>query len=142
MISVKELRIGNIVKDKDGNIWRIGCITGMHKDKGSLILERRIDNGTIKWYTSECDVYPISLNERILDWIGFNDYDNHDYRNKGDMTITKDYVLSITRLWGNTVVKIDIKGFHHLQDIAYDLYETSLDLNIFDDDYPGDTSLV
>lgn len=32
MISVKELRIGNIVKDKDGNIWRIGCITGMHKD--------------------------------------------------------------------------------------------------------------
>lgn len=125
MISVKELRIGNIVKDKDGNIWRIGCITGMHKDKGSLILERRIDNGTIKWYTSECDVYPISLNERI-----------------GDMTITKDYVLSITRLWGNTVVKIDIKGFHHLQNIAYDLYETSLDLNIFDDDYPGDTSLV
>lgn len=114
MISVKELRIGNIVKDKDGNIWRIGCITGMHKDKGSLILERRIDNGTIKWYTSECDVYPISLNERILDWIGFNDYDNHDYRNKGDITITKDYVLSITRLWGNTVVKMDIKGFHHL----------------------------
>ena len=69
MISVKELRIGNIVKDKDGNIWRIGCITGMHKDKGSLILERRIDNGTIKWYTSECDVYPISLNERILELI-------------------------------------------------------------------------
>ena len=30
MISVKELRIGNLVKDKDGNIWRIGCITGRY----------------------------------------------------------------------------------------------------------------
>ena len=141
MISVKELRIGNIVKDKDGNIWRIGCITGMHKDKGSLILERRIDNGTIKWYTSECDVYPISLNEKILDRAEFNDYDNYDYRYKENVVITKNYTLGVVSLY-NTIIETDIKGFHHLQNIAYDLYETSLDLNIFDDDYSGDTSLV
>ena len=141
MISVKELRIGNIVKDKDGNIWRIGCITGMHKDKGSLILERRIDNGTIKWYTSECDVYPISLNEKILDRAGFNDYDNYDYRYKENVIITKDYALGVVCLY-NTIIKTDIKGFHHLQNIAYDSYKTLLDLDIFDDDYPGDASFV
>ena len=39
-------------------------ITGMYKDDGSLIPERRTGNGIIKWYTTECDVYPISLNER------------------------------------------------------------------------------
>lgn len=72
MISVKELRIGNLVKDKDGNIWRIGCITGMYKDDGSLILERGTDNSMIKWYATEDDIYPISLNEKILDWIGLD----------------------------------------------------------------------
>lgn len=61
MISAKELRIGNLVKDEDGNIWRIGCITNMYKDDSSLILERRIDNGVIKWYGNECNTYPIEL---------------------------------------------------------------------------------
>lgn len=69
MISAKELRIGNLVKDENGNIWRIGCITNMYKDDSSLILERRIDNwmikwydnGVIKWYDNKCNVYPIGL---------------------------------------------------------------------------------
>lgn len=61
MISAKELRIGNLVKDENGNIWRIGCITNMYKDDSSLILERRIDNGMIKWYDNKCNVYPIGL---------------------------------------------------------------------------------
>lgn len=141
MISVEELRIGNLVKDEDGNIWRIGCITGMYEDDGSLILERRIDNGIIKLYTTECDVYPISLNEKILDRAGFNDYDNYDYRYKENVIITRDYALGVVSLY-NTIIKADIKGFHHLQNIAYDSYKTLLDLNIFDDDYPGDASFV
>lgn len=141
MISVKELRIGNLVKDENGNIWRIGCITGMHKDDGSLILERRIGNGIIKWYTTECDVYPISLNEKILDRAGFNDYNNYDYRYKENVVITRNHTLGVVSLY-NTIIEADIKGFHHLQNIAYDSYKTLLDLNIFDDDYPGDTSFV
>lgn len=141
MISVEELRIGNLVKDEDGNIWRIGCITGMYEDDGSFLLERRIDNGIIKWYTTECDVYPISLNEKILDRAGFNDYDNYDYRYKENVIITKDYALGVVCLY-NTIIKTDIKGFRHLQNIAYDSYKTLLDLDIFDDDYPGDASFV
>lgn len=45
MISVKELRIGNLVKDKAGNIWRVGCVTGMRNESKSLILEREVDDG-------------------------------------------------------------------------------------------------
>lgn len=139
MISAKELRIGNLVKGEDGNIWRVGCITNMYKDDSSLILERRIDNSIIKWYVTECDVYPISLNEKILDRAGFNDYDN--YRYKENVVITKNYTLGVVSLY-NTIIEADIKGFHHLQNIAYDSYKTLLDLNIFDDDYPGDASFV
>lgn len=50
-------------------------------------------------------------------------------------------MISVKELRIGNIVK-DKEGFHHLQNIAYDLYEISLDLNIFDDDYPGDTSLV
>lgn len=82
MISAKELRIGNLVKDEDGNIWRIGCITNMYKDDSSLILERRIDNGVIKWYGNECNTYPIELNDRMLDRMGFDDRDEYDCRHK------------------------------------------------------------
>lgn len=51
MISVKELRPGNLVKDKAGDIWRVGCVTGMRNKSGSLILEREVDDGIMKWYS-------------------------------------------------------------------------------------------
>lgn len=82
MISAKELRIGNLVKDEDGNIWRIGCITNMYKDDSGLILERRIDNGVIKWYGNEYNIYPIKLNDRMLDRMGFDDRNEYDCRHK------------------------------------------------------------
>jgi hypothetical protein len=48
MISVKELRPGNLVKDKAGDIWRVGCVTGMRNESKSLILEREVDDGIMK----------------------------------------------------------------------------------------------
>lgn len=45
MISAKELRIGDLVKDKAGNIWRVGCVTGMRNESKSLILECEVDDG-------------------------------------------------------------------------------------------------
>lgn len=61
MISVKELRPGNLVKDKAGDIWRVGCVTGMRNESGSLILEREVDDGIMKWYSGEDDVIPIEI---------------------------------------------------------------------------------
>lgn len=157
MISTKELRIDNLVKDRNGNIWRIGCITGMHmgyvlgtyKGDGSLNFERRIDDGIIKWYTNECDgydVYPIKLNERILDRMGFDDRDEYDCRHKKEIAIYRnnegEYILDTGVYVEYRDTGIYIKSLHHLQNMAYDLYGISLNLNIFDDDYPGDASFV
>lgn len=146
MISAKELRIGNLVKDEDGNIWRIGCITNMYKDDSSLILERRIDNGVIKWYGNECNTYPIELNDRMLDRMGFDDRDEYDCRHKKEIAIYRnnegEYILDTGVYVEYRDTGIYIKSLHHLQNMAYDLYGISLDLNIFDDDYPGDASFV
>lgn len=146
MISAKELRIGNLVKDENGNIWRIGCITNMYKDDSSLILERRIDNGMIKWYDNKCNVYPIGLNDRMLDQMGFDDRDEYDCRHKKEIAIYKnnegEYILDTGVYVEYRDTGVYIKSLHHLQNMAYDLYGISLDLNIFDDDYPGDASFV
>lgn len=146
MISAKELRIGNLVKDEDGNIWRIGCITNMYKDDSSLILERRIDNGVIKWYGNEYNTYPIKLNDRMLDRMGFDDRNEYDCRHKKKIVIYRDnegrYILDTGVYVGYRDTGIYIKSLHHLQNMAYDLYGISLDFNIFDDDYPGDASFV
>lgn len=146
MISAKELRIGNLVKDENGNIWRIGCITNMYKDDSSLILERRIDNGVIKWYDNKCNVYPIGLNDRMLDQMGFDDRDEYDCRHKKEIAIYKnnegEYILDTGVYVEYRDTGVYIKSLHHLQNMAYDLYGISLDLNIFDDDYPGDASFV
>ena len=154
MISVKELRIGNLVKDENDNIWRIGCITNMYKDDSSLILERRIDNGmikwydngVIKWYDNKYNVYPIRLNDRMLDQMGFDDRDEYDCRHKKEIAIYKnnegEYILDTGVYVEYRDTGVYIKSLHHLQNMAYDLYGISLDLNIFDDDYPGDASFV
>lgn len=146
MISAKELRIWNLVKDENGNIWRIGCITNMYKDDSSLILERRIDNGVIKWYDNKCNVYPIGLNDRMLDQMGFDDRDEYDCRHKKEIAIYKnnegEYILDTGVYVEYRDTGVYIKSLHHLQNMAYDLYGISLDLNIFDDDYPGDASFV
>lgn len=146
MISAKELRIGNLVKDENGNIWRIGCITNMYKDDSSLILERRIDNGVIKWHDNKCNVYPIGLNDRMLDQMGFDDRDEYDCRHKKEIAIYKnnegEYILDTGVYVEYRDTGVYIKSLHHLQNMAYDLYGISLDLNIFDDDYPGDASFV
>lgn len=84
MISVKELRPGNLVKDKAGDIWRVGCVTGMCNESGSLILEREVDDGIMKWYSGEDDVMPIEIDDNLLDAIGFKSGKNRDvYRGHG-----------------------------------------------------------
>nr|DAH56471.1 MAG TPA: hypothetical protein [Caudoviricetes sp.] len=84
MISAKELRIGDLVKDKAGNIWRVGCVTGMRNESKSLILEREVDDGIMKWYSGEDDVMPIEIDDNILDTIDFKRDKGRDvYRGYG-----------------------------------------------------------
>lgn len=125
MISVKELRIGNIVKDKAGDIWRVGCVTGMRNESMSLILEREVDDGIMKWYSGEDDVMPIEIDDNILDTIDFKRDKGRDvYRGYGiSIEIFDDgYYLGLRDLEDDLSNPIQIKNLHHLQNLLMDLY--------------------
>ena len=125
MISVKELRPGNLVKDKAGDIWRVGCVTGMRNESGSLILEREVDDGIMKWYSGEDDVMPIEIDDNLLDAIGFKSDKNRDvYRGHG-MTMEvfgDEYYLGLRAMEDNLSELIQIRYLHNLQNISMDLY--------------------
>lgn len=125
MISVKELRPGNLVKDKAGDIWRVGCVTGMRNESGSLILEREVDDGIMKWYSGEDDVMPIEINDDLLDVIGFKSDKNRDvYRGHG-MTMEvfgDEYYLGLRDMEDDLSELIQIRYLHNLQNISMDLY--------------------
>lgn len=118
MISVKELRPGNLVKDKAGDIWRVGCVTGMRNESGSLILEREVD-----------DVMPIEIDDNLLDAIGFKSDKNRDvYRGHG-MTMEvfgDEYYLGLRDMEDNLSELIQIRYLHNLQNISMDLYERDI----------------
>ena len=125
MISAKELRIGDLVKDKAGNIWRVGCVTGMRNESKSLILEREVDDGIMKWYSGEDDVMPIEIDDNILDTIDFKRDKGRDvYRGYGiSIEIFDDgYYLSLRDLEDDLSDPIQIKNLHHLQNLLMDLY--------------------
>lgn len=100
MISAKELRIGDLVKDKAGDIWRVGCVTGMRNENGSLILEREVDDGIMKWYSGEDDVMPIEIDDNILDTIDFK-------RDKG-RDVYRGYGISIEILMMGIILDLGI----------------------------------
>lgn len=118
MISVKELRPGNLVKDKAGDIWRVGCVTGMRNESGSLILEREVD-----------DIMPIEIDDNLLDAIGFKSDKNRDvYRGHG-MTMEvfgDEYYLGLRDMEDNLSELIQIRYLHNLQNISMDLYERDI----------------
>lgn len=125
MISAKELRIGDLVKDKAGNIWRVGCVTGMRNESKSLILEREVDDGIMKWYSGEDDVMPIGIDDNILDTIDFKRDKGRDvYRGYGiSIEIFDDgYYLGLRDLEDDLSNPIQIKNLHHLQNLLMDLY--------------------
>lgn len=125
MISVKELRPGNLVKDKAGDIWRVGCVTGMRNESKSLILEREVDDGIMKWYSGEDDVMPIEIDDNILDTIDFKRDKGRDvYRGYGiSIEIFDDgYYLGLRDLEDDLSNPIQIKNLHHLQNLLMDLY--------------------
>ena len=125
MISAKELRIGDLVKDKAGNIWRVGCVAGMRNESKSLILEREVDDGIMKWYSGEDDVMPIEIDDNILDTIDFKRDKGRDvYRGYGiSIEIFDDgYYLSLRDLEDDLGDPIQIKNLHHLQNLLMDLY--------------------
>ena len=125
MISAKELRIGYLVKDKAGNIWRVGCVTGMRNESKSLILEREVDDGIMKWYSGEDDVMPIEIDDNLLNTIGFKRDKGRDvYRGYGiSIEIFDDgYYLGLRDLEDDLSDPIQIKNLHHLQNLLMDLY--------------------
>ena len=125
MISAKELRIGDLVKDKAGNIWRVGCVTGMRNESKSLILEREVDDGIMKWYSGEDDVMPIEIDDNLLNTIRFKRDKGRDvYRGYGiSIEIFDDgYYLGLRDLEDDLSDPIQIKNLHHLQNLLMDLY--------------------
>lgn len=125
MISAKELRIGNLVKDKAGDIWRVGCVTGMRNESKSLILEREVDDGIMKWYSGEDDVMPIEIDDNLLNTIGFKRDKGRDvYRGYGiSIEIFDDgYYLGLRDLEDDLSDPIQIKKLRHLQNLLMDLY--------------------
>lgn len=129
MISVKELRPGNLVKDKAGDIWRVGCVTGMRNESGSLILEREVDDGIMKWYSGEDDVMPIEIDDNLLDAIGFKSDKNRDvYRGHGMImeVFGDEYYLGLRDMEDDLSELIQIRYLHNLQNISMDLYERDI----------------
>lgn len=129
MISAKELRIGDLVKDKAGNIWRVGCVTGMRNESKSLILECEVDDGIMKWYSGEDDVIPIEIDDNILDTIYFKRDKGRDvYRGYGiSIEIFDDgYYLGLRDMEDNLSELIQIRYLHNLQNISMDLYERDI----------------
>ena len=125
MISAKELRIGDLVKDKAGNIWRVGCVTGMRNESKSLVLEREVDDGIMKWYSGEDDVMPIEIDDNLLNTIRFKRDKGRDvYRGYGiSIEIFDDgYYLGLRDLEDDLSDPIQIKNLHHLQNLLMDLY--------------------
>lgn len=116
MISAKELRIGDLVKDKAGNIWRVGCVTGMRNESKSLILECEVDDWIMKWYSGEDDVIPIEIDDNIKG--------RDVYRGYGiSIEIFDDgYYLGLRDLEDDLSDPIQIKNLHHLQNLLMDLY--------------------
>lgn len=133
MISAKELRIGNLVKDKAGNIWRVGCVTGMRNESKSLVLEREVDDGIMKWYSGEDDVMPIEIDDNLLNTIGFKRDKGRDvYRGYGiSIEIFDDgYYLGLRDLEDDLSDSIQIKDLHHLQNLLMDLYGHDIDKDL------------
>jgi hypothetical protein len=133
MISVKELRPGNLVKDKAGNIWRVGCVTGMRNESKSLILEREVDDGIMKWYSGEDDVMPIEIDDNLLNTIGFKRDKGRDvYRGYGiSIEIFDDgYYLGLRDLEDDLSDPIHIKDLHRLQNLSMDLYGHDIDKDL------------
>ena len=125
MISAKELRIGDLVKDKAGNIWRVGCVTGMRNESKSLVLEREVDDGIMKWYSGEDDVMPIEIDDNLLNTIRFKRDKGRDvYRGYGISIEFFDdgYYLGLRDLEDDLSDPIQIKNLHHLQNLLMDLY--------------------
>lgn len=126
MISVKELRVGNIVKDNNGRLWRVGCVTGFNNNKPSVVLERHGCEGIIKWYSDENDVIPIAINDNLLDIIGFKrDKERDVYRGYGISieVFDNEYYIGLRDLEDDFGDSLQVKTLHQLQNILIDLYE-------------------
>lgn len=131
MISIKELRIGDMVKDKAGNVWRVGCVTGMRDGESSLILDREIGKGVMKLYSGEDDIMPVEIDDDLLATIGFKrDRDRDVYRGHG-MTIEvfdDGYYLGLRDLEDDMSDPIRIRHLHDLQNILMDLYKRDINM--------------
>lgn len=97
----------------------------MRNESKSLILEREVDDGIMKWYSGEDDVMPIEIDDNILDTIYFKRDKGRDvYRGYGiSIEIFDDgYYLSLRDLEDDLSDPIQIKNLHHLQNLLMDLY--------------------
>lgn len=125
MISVKELRIGDIVRDGNGKTWRVGCVTDLDGGKPSVILERPWYDGTVKWYTDESDVMPVSINGDLLDMAGFKgDEGRGVYRGYGISikVFGDEYYFGLRDMTDGVGDLVQVRHLHQLQNALMDLH--------------------
>lgn len=138
MIDVRELRIGNVFKTSDCEIFKVGEI--YKKEDGVSFVENRVDcNGSLLYGAVE-DLQPISITEELLARCGMKECDDaciirYAYRNgKFKMNIMicdlKKYILSINDIEkGFQICNMEVKYLHQLQNIYYDVTGKELDVN-------------
>lgn len=105
----------------------------MRNESKSLILEREIDDGIMKWYSGEDDVMPIEIDDNLLNTIGFKCDKGRDvYRGYGISIEFFDdgYYLGLRDLEDDLSDPIHIKNLHHLQNLSMDLYGHDIDKDL------------
>ena len=105
----------------------------MRNESKSLILEREVDDGIMKWYSGEDDVMPIEIDDNLLNTIGFKRDKGRDvYRGYGiSIEIFDDgYYLGLRDLEDDLSNPIHIKDLHHPQNLSMDLYGHDIDKDL------------
>lgn len=119
MIDVKELRIGNIVKDKDGKLLKVKRIYESATDCNDM-------EGK-EWLAMDNAMHPIILTRSILKYCGFID----DKLTVGHLAFIwyGENNMGIHGMLG-TIKPLSINYLHQLQNIIYTTTQTELKIEL------------
>jgi hypothetical protein len=125
MIDIKDLRIGNFIKDKEGNQL---CVYGVAREDSHNIIWYDEEGG---FYLNDDEAEPIPLTPEILEGCGFERISNFFYDKWVDnlklrVSLTKDLM---TFSYDDTDLP-SYKYLHQLQNIYHSLTGQELQINL------------
>lgn len=139
-MKASELRIGNNILDENGKVITLFSIhrdySYIDKSKFDDLINYEIENGEIQSCILLNDCNPIIITEEILLKAGFKETDFGEklYNSEEDIywtTFQKDYLTIKTD--GNKfylLEGVEINGFHHIQNLVYDLTDKELKIKL------------